>query len=60
MTVPVPLMALLQVTALGSVNTSAALSITGPLPAVPTVAAPAPYPCPPSCSVPCEMVVPPE
>ncbi len=59
-TVPVPLMTLLKVTALGSVNARVALSVTGPLPKVPTVAAGAPVACPPSSSVPAEIVVPPE
>ena len=59
-TLPVPLMALPNVTALGSAKARLALSVTAPLPSVPIVAAGAPAACPPSCSVPAEMVVPPE
>ena len=52
-TAPLPLMTLLKVTALGSVNWSVPLSVTAPLPRPPTVV-------PPSASVPAVMVVPPE
>ena len=55
MTVPLPLIALLNVTALGSLNTSAALSSTGPAAHGPDGAV-----APPSASVPAEMVVPPD
>ena len=60
-TVPVPLIRLGSVTALGSVNSRVPLLATAPVPRVPTVADGAPVAWPPSARVKLPpMLVPPE